>query len=250
MKLTKQVDYEKGSKMSIEVRNKMSLAHIGLRHTEETLKKISESSKGRIMPREAVLKRNAKLRGQKRTVEFKRKMSATKKGTIVSLETGRKISKALKGRKMSQIHKDKIGLKSKGRKHTEQTKKNHSIVMKKKWEDPAYAKKMFKAYAMKPTKPELQMEALLNELFPKEYKYVGDGDVWIAGKCPDFINCNGQKKIIEVYGDYWHKDDNPQDRIDIFEPYGYQTLVIWASEIDDGTNYVRNEIKKFHLMEH
>jgi G:T-mismatch repair DNA endonuclease (very short patch repair protein) len=36
---------------------------------------------------------------------------------------------------------------------------------------------------------------------------------------PDFI-CDEEKKVIEVYGDYWHRNDNPQDRINKFKKMG------------------------------
>lgn len=31
--------------------------------------------------------------------------------------------------------------------------------------------------------------------------------VGIGGLCPDFVNCNGKKVIIELFGDYWHDLD-------------------------------------------
>jgi hypothetical protein len=34
------------------------------------------------------------------------------------------------------------------------------------------------------------------------YKFVGNGNVWIGNSNPDFININGQKKVIEVYGSF------------------------------------------------
>lgn len=37
-------------------------------------------------------------------------------------------------------------------------------------------------------------------------------------------------------GDYWHKGQNPQDRIDCFTPFGYRTLVIWESELKNINN--------------
>ena len=36
---------------------------------------------------------------------------------------------------------------------------------------------------------------------------------------------------IEIYGDYWHRGENPQDRVDLFDTYGYKTLVIWEKEV-------------------
>ena len=95
-----------------------------------------------------------------------------------------------------------------------------------------------------PNKLETIILAILETLYPGEWKFVGNGEVMIGGKFPDFININGQKKIIEVFGDYWHCGENSEDRINIFKPYGYDTLVIWEHELKDmGT--VRNKISEF-----
>lgn len=50
---------------------------------------------------------------------------------------------------------------------------------------------------------------------------------------PDFMNVNGEKQLIELYGDYWHRDDDPQERINIFRGFGFSTLVIWERELRD-----------------
>lgn len=84
---------------------------------------------------------------------------------------------------------------------------------------------------------EILIENLLNFLFPNEYKYIGNGKVWIDGFNPDFINCNGQKKIVEFYGDYWHKRpdyiERDKRRLKAYNKYGYDTLIIWQSELND-----------------
>lgn len=106
-----------------------------------------------------------------------------------------------------------------------------SMFWKEKWKDPEFFKERMKSFGVKPNKLELKFEKFLNENFPNEWKYVGDGQVILGGKCPDFINVNGKKQIIELYGDYWHKGQNPEDRIKIFEPFGYKTLIIWEKEL-------------------
>ena len=78
---------------------------------------------------------------------------------------------------------------------------------------------------------------MLNTLLPKEYKFVGDGKVFIANFVPDFINVNGQKKIIEIFGDYWHKRPEvikrDKRRKIAYKKYGYKTLIVWEHELKD-----------------
>lgn len=83
----------------------------------------------------------------------------------------------------------------------------------------------------RPNKYETILNSFLQENFPGEWKYVGNGEVIINRKNPDFININGKKAIIELWGDFFHRGQNPKDREKIFKEYGYKTLVIWASEI-------------------
>jgi hypothetical protein len=106
-----------------------------------------------------------------------------------------------------------------------------------------------KSQQLRPNKPESVILSILDQLYPGEYKYTGDGKVIIAGKMPDFINCNGKKKIIELFGDYWHKGEDPRDRAKIFEPYGYDTLVIWERELAN-IEQVASRINWFHASKH
>lgn len=113
------------------------------------------------------------------------------------------------------------------------------------WQDKKYREKTLRASMLgrriKPNKPEKQLNLLLNKILPKEYKFVGDGKVIIDKLCPDFININGQKKIIELYGDYWHsnkrtgrtKKQEENIRIKTYKKYGYKTLIIWEHELKD-----------------
>lgn len=96
----------------------------------------------------------------------------------------------------------------------------------------------------KQNKHEKFIENLLKEM-GYEYKFVGDGQVNFEGKCPDFININGQKKIIEYFGRKWHKENDEEKRINHFKQFGYDTLVIWDNEIKD-IDKLKNRIKEFH----
>jgi predicted DNA-binding protein YlxM (UPF0122 family) len=85
---------------------------------------------------------------------------------------------------------------------------------------------------IKPNKPETTVLTILQNIAPDEWKFVGDGQLYIGCKNPDFANVNGEKQLIEVYGDYWHRGQDPTERITHFKQYGYDTLVIWENELN------------------
>lgn len=120
-----------------------------------------------------------------------------------------------------------------------------SLTHKKLWKDPIFAKRRATEFGIKPNKTEIAILNLLEKLYPNEWKYTGDFSFIINGKCPDFTNVNGQKKLIELFGDYWHRGENPQDRIDIFKPFGYETLVIWEHELKN-KNKLIGKIQRFY----
>jgi len=57
-----------------------------------------------------------------------------------------------------------------------------------------------KRECLSPNKEEKYLLKLIEEVCPNEYKYVGDGSFWLYGLNPDFVHCNGKKKIIEFFG--------------------------------------------------
>lgn len=193
----------------------------GKTHTDEVKRRLSEAHKGVPL-----------------SEEHKAKIGIASKAVWANIsdekrkEWGGRISQGEKGKVMSIESRGKISRAQKGRRHSPKTEFT-SETMKARYQDPFYVEKMRKAWNIKPNKAEVRMLQLLNDLYPGEWKYTGDFSFVIDGKCPDFVNCNGQKKIIEYWGDHWHKGENPQDRIDAFEPFGYETLVIWGHEMKD-----------------
>ena len=87
------------------------------------------------------------------------------------------------------------------------------------------------ASSVRPNLPEQMVMAMLNAFYPNEWQYVGNCGFVLGGLIPDFMNVNGRKLLIEVFGDYWHKGENPQNRIDYFKQFGFSTLVIWEHEL-------------------
>lgn len=182
-------------------------------------------------------------KGQKYSEEARRRMSEAHKGRIVSLETRKKISESRLGEKhwawgrsQSEESNKKRSLALKGRKkplRSEEWKKKRRKISKALWQQPEFVKKQMKSRHTFPNKWEIQVDSLLQRILPDEYKYVGDGQFILGGKCPDFLNINGKKLLIEFYGDYWHRNDDPEIRIGFFKKYGFNTLVIWGHELKD-----------------
>ena len=98
---------------------------------------------------------------------------------------------------------------------------------------------------LKPNKSELYLESLIQEVAPKDYHLNVLGDVIIDRKIPDFINVNGQKKIIELYGEHVHPPEDEPKRIKAFKKYGYKTLIIWHKELKDPKK-VKEKISSFN----
>ena len=121
-------------------------------------------------------------------------------------------------------------------------------IHKDKWKRKEYREKQIKAILrgsnIRPTKPELKLKKMLN---PNEYKYVGDGSLIIGGFNPDFVNINGKKILIEVFGRYWHNLDinkeRDKQRLKTYKKYGYKTLIIWDDELDNN-----KELKKLGII--
>ena len=100
---------------------------------------------------------------------------------------------------------------------------------------------------IRPNKVETLLLKLLTQHFPNEWVYSGDYTVEIERKSPDFFNIHPQKKkIIEVFGDYWHRGENPQDKINFYNKWDFDCLVIWESEL---TN-MEEIIKKIEAFQH
>jgi hypothetical protein len=191
--------------------------------------RISESKKGKPHPAHDKISAMCKARkGFKHTDEAKRKMSESHKGKPVSPQCLEKATAANTGRVRTGEERDKI--------RSTLLSKREMLVEngKKAWSDPEKAKvmvgKMRKAKQLHPNKIESIILETLNKHIPDEWNYVGDGSFVIGTKNPDFVRNHGHNQVIEIYGDYWHQGENPQDRIDLFDIYGYKTLVIWESE--------------------
>jgi len=128
--------------------------------------------------------------------------------------------------------------------HRRKTRKKMIDSHKKKWQDPEYQKMMAQARALKPNKP----ERIFDELTPDIVRYVGNFSFWIVTKSgthnPDF-KIRGQKKIIELFGDYWHKGENPEKLIKEYAKVGWDCIVVWESEFYNEPERILKETLEF-----
>ena len=250
----------------------------GKHHTEKTKAQISKAMIGK--PRSEEYRANirkARL-GKHHSGETKLKISLTKTGVILSPrseETKVKIGQANLGKHRTEETRDKLriahlgqpsGMKGKhhtseakaklskshkGRRASAETRAKMSNISKKRWADPEYKDRVVKATIIashiKPNKPEQQLQALLDGLCPDQWEYTGDGKLIIGGKNPDFWN--GDHRLIELYGDYWHNLEvfpnklTDKEIITHYQQYNYKCLVIWQRELKQPRKVVSRIIK-------
>jgi len=183
-------------------------ATLGKQNTDEHKLKISLANRGRVSP----------MKGKKQTEEIRQRISNTQKG--------------LKKPKRSAEHCSNLAKSNKGNPKLIKRQKEYwsSIPMD---EKEKHIKNIILNNKIKPNKKEQVLQNVINSLFfENQFKMNVLGEFIIGGKIPDFID-KINNKIIELYGDYWHKGQDPQDRIDYFKQFGYDTLVIWESELKD-----------------
>jgi hypothetical protein len=221
-----------------------------MKHTEEAKRRIGEASKKRWFEpkyRDNCIKKLkmyytdskhieescsvAKKRWQ--SPEYRLKMTG-KKRTIV---TRKNISEGLK---ISCANVD-YKIKMKEIQESPDYAKKISNTMKELWKDPEFAKKVL--HRRTPSGPEQEF-ICISDRFYLEFNFVGNGELIIDGKNPDFVCINDEHKLIEIWGEHFKLGRNPQDLIDFFKDRGYDCIVIWASELKDVSSVI-DRIKKF-----
>jgi very-short-patch-repair endonuclease len=78
------------------------------------------------------------------------------------------------------------------------------------------------------------------------YRFVGDGSLIIAGKNPDFASTDGQKKLIELFGETWHEPYEEQERCKFFEERGYKALIVWREDLLKHPDAVMKIVDQFN----
>lgn len=135
----------------------------------------------------------------------------------------------------SELRKKKINIYSKlyfSKKARERMIKTQKRLWKNKEYKNKQLKKMTDNWNLKPNIPEKQVMQII-KLNKLPFDYTGDNKIRINGLCPDFLSKN-PKHIIEVNGEYWHKDKNREVRKKkTYNSLGYKLLVIWSKELQN-----------------
>lgn len=182
----------------------------GKTHTAETIKKISDKA----------LVRNA-------SPEYREMISQTTKNAMTEEICNH----------LSEIGKERCS--------TPEWRKMKSEEGTNRWKnDKEFAERMRNSRNARPNKSETFLGNLLDETYPNEWKFVGDFSFILNGKNPDFVNCNGKKLIIELFGEPWHKGETQEDRSKFFTPFGYRTLVVWWEELKK-VDILKSKIERF-----
>lgn len=182
-------------------------------------------------------------------------------------ETSKAVAKqaaTMRGVKQSQEHIDKI-VATRRRKgsyrQSAETQARKSRSLKKAWKNPesgfhtaacknsqqraANRRKYIPwgqwKYMGKKNRAEAKLERFLSQRFPEEFKYVGDKQVCIGKKFPDFINVNGRKELVELFGDRVHgpeftgrrRCDESRIRKSHFKKFGFNCAIIWTKQLNN-----------------
>lgn len=221
-----------------------SYGMLGKHHSEEAKRRISESHMGKKNP----------MYGRIFTEEHREKLSEAKKGKLPNnAEVFFAIPASRKGRNdwMSEETRERISQTVtqlwNNPEYRRVMSEIHAVGTKKRWQNPKFretqVKAVLKGLNIKPNKPEQRLITLI-ETNHLPFRYVGNGEFILGGRCPDFLNTDGKKQLIELFGTYWHDILDVGRRTEHFRQYGFNTLCIWEDELKD-EDKVLKKIKQF-----
>lgn len=153
--------------------------------------------------------------------------------------------KALWGRKQSINTITKRVAARRGYRHSDATKlKMANSQRGKHWTEEQRQKQLpivMENRKRRPTKIERCFSRIVSK-YDLPFKYVGDGFTWIAGRCPDYLNVNGAKEVVEIFSRWWHDPSvNPKVKLqhtekatlDHYFKYGFKCIIIWEEELKE-----------------
>lgn len=90
---------------------------------------------------------------------------------------------------------------------------------------------------------EIDFHEVFNQLV-----YTGNGEFVLhdkhGGMNPDFI-LPGTNKVVELFGNYWHRNDDPAKRIKRLKSLGYDAIVVWEDDFRKHSSKTIQEVLSF-----
>lgn len=87
----------------------------------------------------------------------------------------------------------------------------------------------------RPNVLERDVNAALEALFPGEWRY--NASEMVGDRIPDFLHVSGT--VLEIFGDYWHRGDNPADLVAEYRALGVVCFVVWESDFRSSLSSLR-----------
>lgn len=150
------------------------------------------------------------------------------------------------GKHLSEEHKRKLREIGKQRLYPKEFGEKISNTLKERIKEGKF--NPFKNHNIKPTKLEKKFISII-EKYGLPYKYVGDWAFVLGGKCPDFLNTNGEKKVIELFGQAFHSPlfsfrkvpyhQTAQGAKEHYNKYGFSCLVLWENELNNEERVIK-----------
>lgn len=130
-----------------------------------------------------------------------------------------------------------------GKKHSLMSKSIMKSKGRMRMQDPVKRKKFFETLNQWPNKTEQKMYDLLKSS-NMPFVYSGKGQYMVGLMAPDFIDIEGHR-VIEVFGDYWHRGEDPKEKIAQYKKFGYACFVVWEHELNSNQQLVIDNINEW-----
>ena len=214
-------------------------------HRPELMERLHAASRGQTPWNKGLNKESAALIGKQ--LNGGRPIGGTPwnkgKTGVFSKDSLKKIGEGSKKWKRTPEHLQKLIEGRKAAPMTNDAKKRigdkNRIAMIRNWDKPEYVLSQLRWRRARPNKQEKYFNSIVGKYLP-EFKYNGDGSqgVVLANLVPDYVNVNGRKEVIEIFGEYWHRKQKALKwhqtelgRIMAYNSVGFRCLVIWEHEI-------------------
>jgi len=231
---------------------------LGKKHSSESIQKMREAKLGEKNPRYGVplneTQRQALLAphchlgmlGKHHSEETRQKQSESIIAYCSDTGVRAEMSARVKGELNPMYDKPSwnIGLTKETDERVKLISEKLSETRKAMCQDPEFVREMMSRLNIKPNKAEFLLDSWLQEVSPSEWKYVGAGDFILGGKNPDWLNINGHKALIELFGEPWHPESDEPETIEHYSQFGFKTLVIWYKALKN-KDLVLEKIRNF-----